>query len=180
MDPPSTATGGGAPDDDTTTATPSSLTLTSLRLEAASGPLSLHRDKVSALAWLPPPAAGEGGGGNEAGASSISLASTSDDGSFRLSDLVWEGEGAGEGTASLVLRSKRHFAPSDIALSSCGLLDGDGGSSDPLAVLSSWDNRVYGAFAELHGPLSLSMSMSLWARMFVSLWCFTYTHTFTP
>lgn len=161
MDPPSTATGGGAPDDSETTTTatssnntpppPSSPTLTPLRLEAASAPLSLHRDKVSALAWLPPPPApaGEEEGGGEAAeaeASSLSLGSTSDDGSFRLSGLVWE---AGEGAeTALVLRSKRHFAPSDVALSCCGLVDGggrDGGAGNPLAVLSSWDNRVYGA-----------------------------------
>jgi hypothetical protein len=70
---------------------------------------------------------------------------------------VLEEEEGGEGVRA-TLRSKRHFAPSDIALSCCALWGdegggegeeagaggGGGGGGNPLAVLSSWDNHVYG------------------------------------
>ena len=76
-----------------------------------------------------------------------SVCSTSDDGSFRVSTVVQgdkstaivteEGE---EELLNISLRSKRHFTPSEIALSCCALVEDE---TNPLAILGSWDNSIY-------------------------------------
>jgi len=90
-----------------------------LRL-VGSAPLMLHRDRVSSVRWA------EGGREGER-----ALCSTSDDGSFRVSALVLDEEDGREGgregeLLKASLRSKRHFSPSEIALSCCALV-GEGG-----------------------------------------------------
>lgn len=79
-----------------------------------------------------------------------SVCSTSDDGSFRVSTVMEEnggGDGSSKGTSgeeeellNISLRSKRHFTPSEIALSCCALVENE---VNPLAILGSWDNSIY-------------------------------------
>jgi hypothetical protein len=68
----------------------------------------------------------------------LTVCSTSDDGCFRVSSLEARGQ---DGALKASLRSKRHFSPSDIALSSCALLELEGPPG--LAILGSWDNSIY-------------------------------------
>jgi len=102
----------------------------------------LHHDAVTSLKWA------DGG---------RSLCSTSDDGSFRVSTLLMGPQDEGKRDEKASFQSKRHFSPSDIALSSCALMGGEasegglevkgegGPAASPhtLAALGSYDNHVY-------------------------------------
>jgi WD40 repeat protein len=72
-----------------------------------------------------------------------SICSTSHDGTFRVSSVEEQRVGGGEDMPHIIkasLRSKRHFSPSEIALSCCALTDHD---TNQMAVMGSWDNHVY-------------------------------------
>lgn len=69
-----------------------------------------------------------------------SLCSTSYDGSFRVSNLELSPDDVA-GCFRAGLRSKRHFSPSDFALSCCALTTTS--AHNPMAVLGSWDNHLY-------------------------------------
>jgi hypothetical protein len=70
-----------------------------------------------------------------------SLCSTSYDGSFRVSSLEVTPDAEGLGLFHASLRSKRHFSPSEFALSCVALTDPS--QHNPMAVLGSWDNHLY-------------------------------------
>lgn len=91
-----------------------------------SSSLSLHREKVTCLKLTD---------------QGSTLCSTSQDGTFRVSGVeskIEEDKASNLPVVKANLRSKRHFIPSDVALSCCALTP-----DNKIAVMGSWNNNVY-------------------------------------